>query len=66
LALIDNEGCTKVRQTLQGSFHDPQVEQPSVLRSLASPVEKILQMGRDLFPGGECELFYSGSVAPPK
>jgi len=66
LALIDNEGCTKVRQTLQGSFHDPQVEQPSVLRSLASPVEKILQLGRDLFPGGECELFYSGSVAPPE
>jgi len=25
-----------------------------------------IQMGRDLFPGGECEVFYTVSVAPPK
>ncbi len=66
LALIDAEGCAKVRQSIRGSFHDPQVEKPSFLKSLAGPVGKVLKMGRDLFPGGECEPFYTGSVAPPK
>jgi AsmA protein len=66
LALIDAEGCAKVRQSIRGSFHDPQVEKPNILKSLAGPVEKVLKMGRDLFPGGECEPFYTGSVASPK
>lgn len=66
VALIDAEGCAKVRQSIQGGFRNPVVEQPSVLKTLAGPVRKLFQMGRDLFPGGECEVFYNGSVAPPK
>ncbi len=66
VALIDAEGCAKVEQSIRGGFHDPVVEQPSVLKSLAGPVQKLFKMGRDLFPGGECEVFYTGSVAPPK
>lgn len=66
LALIDAEGCANVLQSIRGSFQDPQVEKPNFLTSLAGPVEKVLKMGRDLFPGGECEPFYTGSVAPPK
>ncbi len=66
VALIDAEGCTKVRQSIQGSFRTPEVQPPSVLNSLTGPVRKLLQMGRDLFPGGECEVFYAGSVTPPK
>lgn len=66
VALIDAEGCTKVRQTIRGAFQNPVVEQPSVLKTLAGPVRKLFQMGRDLFPGGECEVFYTGSVAAPK
>lgn len=66
VALIDAEGCAKVRQSIQGGFQNPVVEPPSVLRTLAGPVRKLYQMGRDLFPGGECEAFYSGSVAPPQ
>jgi len=66
VALIDAEGCAKVRQKIRGGFHKPVVEQPNVLKSLTGPVRKMLKMGRDLFPGGECEPFYTGSVAPPK
>ncbi len=66
VALIDAEGCTKVRQSIQGGFQDPVVEPPSFLKTLAGPVRKLYQMGRDLFPGGECEVFYTGSVAPPQ
>ena len=66
VALIDAEGCTKVRQTIRGSFQQPEVEQPSVFKSLTGPVRKLIKLGRELFPGGECEEFYAGSVAAPK
>lgn len=66
VALIDAEGCTKVRQTIRGSFQQPVVEQPSVLKALTGPVRKLIMLGRDLFPGGECETFYAGSVAAPQ
>jgi len=47
MALVDTEGCAKVRQTIRGSFLKPQVEKPSILKSLFGPVEKALQVGRD-------------------
>jgi AsmA protein len=65
-ALIDGKGCAKVRQKIHGTFEKPVVEQPSFLESLAGPALKLLKKGRDVFPGGECEVFYAGSVAPPK
>ncbi|MFO7576720.1 MAG: AsmA family protein [Pelovirga sp.] len=66
MALIDADGCTQVSQSIHGSFHDPQVEKPSLLRALAGPVENVLMLGIDLLPGGECEPFYTGSVDPPQ
>jgi AsmA protein len=66
MALVDAKGCAKVRQKISGTFQKPVVEKPSVLKSLAGPAIKLLKKGRDLFPGGECEVFYAGSVAPPK
>jgi AsmA protein len=66
MALVDAQGCAKVRQKIRGSFQKPVVEKPSVFKSLAGPALKLLKKGRDLFPGGECEVFYAGSVAPPK
>jgi AsmA protein len=66
MALLDAQGCAKVRQKIRGTFQKPVVEKPSVLKSLAGPALKLLKKGRDLFPGGECEVFYAGSVAPPK
>jgi uncharacterized protein involved in outer membrane biogenesis len=66
VALIDAKGCAKVQQKIHGPFRKPMVEQPSVLSSLTGPVLRLLKKGRNLFPGGECEVFYSGSVTPPK
>jgi len=65
MATIDAKGCATVRQKISGSFQKQVVEKPSVLKSLAGPALKLLKKGRDLFPGGECEVFYAGSVAPP-
>ncbi len=66
LAWIDAQGCAKVRQKIRGTFRKPVVEQPSALQSLAGPVLKLLKQVKGLFPGGECEVFYAGTVAPPK
>ena len=66
VALIDAKGCAKVRQKIRGPLRKPVVEKPSILKSLTGPALKLLKKGRGLFPGGECEVFYTGSVAPPK
>jgi AsmA protein len=66
MALIDAKGCATVRQKITGSFRKPVVEKPSILMSLTGPARKLLRKGRDLLPGGECEVFYAGSVAPPE
>lgn len=66
VALIDARGCVKVKQTIRGSFHKPDVEKPSVLKSLTGPVLKLLEKGRDNLSGEECEVYYAGSVAAPK
>lgn len=68
VALIDSNGCAKVRQKIRGPFRKPVVEKLGILASLAGPVLKSLSKARALLPGAreKCEVFYSGSVAPPK
>jgi len=66
VAVIDAKGCAKVQQKIRGPFEQPVVEKPSVLASLAGPAIKLLKQARDFFPGGQCDVFYSGSVVPPK
>ena len=66
VALIDAKGCAKVRQRILGSFQKPVVEKPSLLSTLTGPAMKLLKKGMALFPGGECDVFYAGSVPPPE
>jgi AsmA protein len=66
VALIDAKGCIKAQQKIHGPFKEPVVEKPSTLKSLTGPVVRLLEKLGRLFPGGECEVFYAGSVAPPK
>ena len=68
VALIDSNGCANVRQKIRGPFSKPVVEKLDVLASLAGPVLKLLSKARALLPGprAKCEVFYNGSVAPPK
>jgi len=65
VALLDGEGCAKVRQKIRGSFRKPEVEKVQLFQSVAGPVLKLFKQTRDLF-GGKCKVVYAGSVAPPK
>ena len=66
VAMINEKGCAKVKQVIRGPFAKPEVERPKVLESVAGPVLKLFKRVRKIFPDGPCEVFYSGSVTPPK
>ncbi len=66
VALVDDQGCAEVKQKISGTFQKPVVEKPNILKTLTGPALRLLKKGRDIFPGGECDVFYAGSVAPPK
>jgi len=66
VAAIDAGGCASVRQAIRGSFENPTVEKPRVLKSLAGPALKLYRQTRSIFPSAPCEVFYSGSVPPPR
>ncbi len=66
VTLLDTKGCAKVKQKISGPFQKPVVEKPNILVALAGPALKLLKKGRDILPGGECEVIYNGSVAPSK
>jgi AsmA protein len=66
VAVIDDKGCITVQQQIHGSFQKPVVEKPGILKGLSGPVVSLYDKARSYFPGGECEVFYAGSVAPPK
>ena len=66
VALIDDKGCIRAQQQIHGDFQKPVLAKASTAKSLAGPVASLLKKLGSLFPGGECEVFYAGSVAPPK
>ena len=66
LALVDAKGCAKVQQKIRGSFQNPIIEKPNLLTTLAGPALRLLKKGSDLVLGGQCDVFYAGSVAAPK
>jgi len=65
VAVVDGKGCAKVRQKIRGPFRKPVVEEVSVLQTAGGPLLSLFKQAKKLF-GKPCEVFYSGSVAPPK
>jgi uncharacterized protein involved in outer membrane biogenesis len=66
LAVLDEKGCVKLSQEINGSFNKPRVEKVSILKSIAGSVINIFDRTKKLFTQGKCKVFYSGSVAHPK
>jgi len=66
LALVDAKGCATVQQKISGTFQDPVVEKPNIAASVVGPALRLLKKGRELLTGGQCDVYYAGSVAAPK
>jgi hypothetical protein len=65
VAVVDAQGCSLVQQTIRGSFEKPEIQKPSVLKSLTGPARTLLGQARSLF-GAKCSVFYAGVLAPPE
>jgi AsmA protein len=65
VALVDGNGCARLRQKIRGPFRKPEVEKVHVLQSVAGPVLELFKQAGKLL-GGKCEVVYAGSVGPPK
>jgi hypothetical protein len=66
VAVVDQEGCAEVKQKIRGPFSHPELGNIDIFKSLTKPVTNLLKSAVKLFSNKPCEVFYSGSVAPPK
>jgi uncharacterized protein involved in outer membrane biogenesis len=67
VALLDDKGCAKFKQSISGFFGSPQVGAVSAVESLAGPISNLYRKAKRFVQGGKCEVFYNGSVQqPPK
>jgi hypothetical protein len=65
VALLDDKGCAKFKQSMSGPLGSPQVGAVSAIESLASPIGHLYRRVKRLLQGGKCEVFYSGAVKQP-
>jgi AsmA protein len=62
VALLDDKGCAKFKQSISGPFGSPQVGAVSAVESLAGPIINLYRTAKHFVQGGKCEVFYNGSV----
>ena len=66
VASLDEKGCLKLRQGINGPFRDPTLDKVSTLRSAAAPLLGLFAEAKKFLTRGECDPFYMGTVAHPK
>jgi uncharacterized protein involved in outer membrane biogenesis len=66
VALLDEKGCVKFKQTISGSFDSPQMGTVSAIESLAGPIVNLYRKAKRFIQAGNCEVFYNGSVQQPR
>ncbi len=66
VAVVDHSGCAEVKQKIRGPFSRPEIGNIDIFKSLTGPVANLLKSAAKLFSNKPCEVFYSGSVAPPE
>ena len=66
VALLDDKGCAQLKQSISGSFGDPQVGVVSAVNSLADPILHLYRKAKRFVQGGKCEVFYTGAVEQPR
>jgi AsmA protein len=65
VALLDDKGCAKFKQSISGSFGSPQIGAVSAVESLAGPIFNLYRKAKRFVQGGKCEVFYNGAVQQP-
>jgi hypothetical protein len=65
VALLDDKGCAKFKQSVVGSFGSPRISAVSAVQSLGGPFSNLYRKAKRFFRGGKCEVFYNGAVRQP-
>jgi AsmA protein len=65
VALIDDRGCAKFKQSITGTFQNPQIGKVSAVQTLGGPILNLYNKAKSLVQGDDCEVFYNGSVGQP-
>lgn len=60
LALLDEKGCARITQVIEGGFQNPEIDKPGIISSLTGPVSALFHK---LNPDEDCTVFYSGTLA---
>ncbi len=66
VASLDEKGCARLRQGISGPFKDPTLDKVSTLQSAVAPLLGLFEETKKLVTRGECQPFYTGTVAHPK
>jgi uncharacterized protein involved in outer membrane biogenesis len=66
VAALNQRGCIIYSEKVHGSFHKPQIEKESIAESIARSILNPVEDAWKFIQGGECAVFYSGSVAQPE
>ena len=66
VALLDDKGCAKFKQSISGSFGSPEVGAVSAVGSLAEPIFDLYRKAKRFVQGGKCDVFYNGAVQQPR
>ena len=66
VAVLDKRGCAVYSQKVHGSFRKAKIEKISIFKSITGSVSNALEDAWKFIGGGECTVFYSGSVAQPE
>lgn len=65
VALLDDKGCAKFKQSISGSFLKPQISALGAAESIAGPFSNLYRKAKRFVQGGKCEVLYTGSVQQP-
>jgi hypothetical protein len=65
VALLDENGCAKFKQSITGPFGSPRVGMVSAVGSLVDPIMDLYRQAKRFVQNGKCEVFYSGVVKQP-
>ncbi len=66
VALLDDKGCPRFKQSISGSFSSPRVGTVSAVESLAGPFLDLYRKAKRFVQGDKCEIFYDGTVQQPR
>jgi uncharacterized protein involved in outer membrane biogenesis len=66
VAILDDKGCARFKQNVNGPFASPGIGAVSTVESLAGPVFDLYRRAKRIAQAGKCEVFYSGSVQQPR